>query len=98
MGEIAIVFIFTQEVQSGTEVMQGVHRPSLKPGVEIGEAIERPLLRSMHKVEERLTLQVFEGFRKECMQGSSLRLKVVKELRRNKAFETIEGSTRNGCI
>jgi hypothetical protein len=32
------------------------------------------------------------------MKGSSLRLKVVRKLRKDKAFENIEGSTRNGCI
>jgi hypothetical protein len=93
-----VALIFTQEVQLGTEVVQGVHRPSLKPGVEIGEAIERPLLQSMCKVEEKLTLQLFEGFRKECVQGSSLRFEVVRELRRDNAFETIEGNTRSWCI
>jgi hypothetical protein len=36
-----VVLIFTQEVQLGTEVVQGVHRPSLNSGIEIEEAIER---------------------------------------------------------
>jgi hypothetical protein len=78
--------------------MQGVHRPSLKPGVEIRESIDRPLLQSVRKVEEHSTLQVFGGCRKECAQESSLRLEVMRKLRRDKAFETIEGRTRNGCI
>jgi hypothetical protein len=52
----------------------------------------------MCKVGEQLTLQVLEGFHKECMQESSLRLRVVRKLKRDKAFEAIEGSTRSGCI
>jgi hypothetical protein len=43
------------------------------------------------KVEERSTLQVFEGCHKECVQESSLRLEVVRNIRKDKSFETIEG-------
>jgi hypothetical protein len=67
---------------------------SLKPE----QSIERLLLQSVRKVEEHSTLQVFGGCRKECVQGSSLRLEVVRKLRKDKAFETIEGSTRSWCI
>ena len=48
------------------------------------------MLQSMHKVEENSTLQVFGGFRKECVQESSLRLKVVGKLRKDKTFELLK--------
>jgi hypothetical protein len=54
-------------------------------------AIDRPLLQSVRKVEERLTLQVFGGCCKECVQGSSLKLKVVRSLGGVKPLKTFRG-------
>jgi hypothetical protein len=45
----------------------------------------------VHRVEKIQTLEEFEGCRKECAQESFLRLRVVKKLRKDKAFEIIEG-------
>jgi hypothetical protein len=37
---------------------------------------------------------VSEGCRKECAQESFLRLRVITKLRKDKAFETVEGQRR----
>jgi hypothetical protein len=45
----------------------------------------------VHKVERRSTLEVFEGFRKECEQEFSKRLKVVGKFRRIFNLRGVEG-------
>jgi hypothetical protein len=52
----------------------------------------------VRRVEGIQHLEVSESCRKECTQESSLRLRVVRKLRRDKAFEAIEGSIRSWCI
>jgi hypothetical protein len=52
----------------------------------------------VHRVEGIQHLEVSESCRKECAQESSLRLRVVRNLRRDKSFEAIEGSTRSWSI
>jgi hypothetical protein len=37
---------------------------------------------------------MFEGCCKECAQDSSLRLEAERKLRKDKAFETVEGQHR----
>jgi hypothetical protein len=49
----------------------------------------------VRRVEGIQHLEVSESCRKECVQESSLRLRVVRKLRRDKAFENIEGSIRS---
>jgi hypothetical protein len=55
------------------------------------ECVGASKLQGMHKVEERLTLQVFGGRRKECVQGSSLRLEVVRSSGGVKPLKTLRG-------
>jgi hypothetical protein len=52
----------------------------------------------MRRVEGIQHLEVSESCRKECMQESSLRLRVTRKLRRDKSFEAIEGSTKSWSI
>jgi hypothetical protein len=52
----------------------------------------------VRKVEVIQHLEVSESCHKECAQESSLRLRFVRNLRRDKAFEAIEGSIRSWCI
>jgi hypothetical protein len=52
----------------------------------------------VRKVEERSTLPVLKVAARSAYKGYSLRLEVVSKLRKDKAFETIEGSTRSWCI
>ena len=50
------------------------------------------------RVEGIQHLEVSESGRKECAEESSLRLRVMRKLRRDKSFESIEGSIRSWCI
>jgi hypothetical protein len=52
----------------------------------------------VHRFEGIQYLEVSESCRKECAQESSLRLRVVRKLGRDKAFEDIEGSIRSFFI
>jgi hypothetical protein len=52
----------------------------------------------VRRVEGIQHLEVSESCRKECVQKSSLRLRVVRKLRRDKSFEAIEGSTKSWSI
>jgi hypothetical protein len=42
-------------------------------------------------------LEVSEGCRKECAQESFLRLRVIRKLRKDKAFEIVEGQAQGSC-
>jgi hypothetical protein len=48
----------------------------------------------VRRVERIQHLEVFEGCRKECVQESFLRLRVIRKLRKDKAFEIVEGQCR----
>jgi len=85
-------------VQAGTGVMQGGAGRGKTQSFKPEQGIEKSLLQSVCKVKENSTLQLFGGCHKECVQGSSLRLKVVRELRKDKSFGTIEGNIRSWCI
>ena len=48
----------------------------------------------MRRVEGIQHLEVFEDCRKECAQESFLSLRVIKKLRKDKAFEIVEGQCK----
>jgi hypothetical protein len=77
-------------VQVGTGAVQGGVGREKSRSFELEQGIERPLLQSVRKVEENSTLQVFGGCHKECVQESSLRLEVVRKLRKDKTFELLK--------
>jgi hypothetical protein len=52
----------------------------------------------VRRVEGIQHLEVSESCRKECVQESSLRLRVVRKIRRDKSFEAIKGSTKSWSI
>jgi hypothetical protein len=76
-------------VQAGTGVVQGGAGQGKSQNFKPDKGIERPLLQSVRKVEEHSTIQVFGGCHKECVQESSLRLEVVRKLRKDKTFELL---------
>jgi hypothetical protein len=77
-------------VQVGTGAVQGGAGRRKSQSFKPEQGIERPFLQSMRKVKEHSTLQVFGGFRKECMQESSLRLEVVRNFKKDKTFELLK--------
>ena len=48
----------------------------------------------MRRVEGLQHLDVVEGCHKECVQESFLRLKVIRKIRKDKAFEVVEEQCR----
>jgi hypothetical protein len=77
-------------VNANTGVVQGGAGWRKSQSFEPEKGIERPLLQSVRKVEENSSLQVFGGCHKEYVQESSLRLKVVRKLRKDKTFELLK--------
>jgi hypothetical protein len=78
--------------------VQGVHRLRKVSVVNLSGVLKDCCCRSACRVEGIQHLEVSESFRKECVQESSLRLRVVRKLRRDKSFEAIEGSTKSWSI
>jgi hypothetical protein len=67
-------------------------------GCEPEKNIERLLLQVCAESKVLRYLKVSEGCRKECVQGPSLKLEVVRNLRRDKSFEAIGGSIRSWSV
>jgi hypothetical protein len=65
--------------------------------VNLSEAFERLLLQVCAESKRIQHLEVFEGCRKECVQESFLRLRVIRKLRKDKAFEIVEGQVQGSC-
>jgi hypothetical protein len=76
--------------------MQGVRRLSeaKSQSCESEQGIKRLLLQLCAESKEFKHLEVSEGCRKECVQEFCLRLRVIRKLRKDKAFELVEGQCR----
>jgi hypothetical protein len=77
-------------MQAGTGAVQGGAGRRKSQSFKPEQSIARPLLQRVRKVKDNSTLQVFGGFHKECVQESSLRLEVVRKLRKDKTFELLK--------
>jgi hypothetical protein len=77
-------------VQLNTGAMQGVHRLSEVQGCEPEQRVEGLLLQVCAESKGFNTWRLLNVCRKECVQGS-LKIQSYKKLRKDKAFEFVEG-------